>query len=298
MKKKKNEILDYSIIILLIVIFLMCLIGVLVYFTKGMRTEKQMEEVRNTYVTEGTQPITGQGSENQNGGTTTDGNENQGSDLKEVSYTTIDGVEYPDFSELDMPVRKIDIAGLRSQVNDDIYAWIYIPNTNVDYPILQHPSNNDYYLEHDMADKKVAAGSIFTQNYNSKDFNDNHTVIYGHNMKNGTMFKTLHYYMDKGFLEENPYIYIYLDGETRVYQIFGAYEYSDSHLLLNYDMEDDTVFANYIAEIEGLSDSVGFFDRELELSSEDKIITLSTCIGGKPDKRYLVQAKLIAVESD
>ena len=299
MKKEKKGLLDYSIIILLTIIFLMCLIGLIIYFTKGMKTEKQMEELRDSYVTESTQSSdVPQMGETQNGeekapveGTTENAED-------KVVYTTIDGVDYPDFTGLTIPAREVDIAGLQSQINDDIYAWIYIPNTSVDYPILQHPTDNEYYLNHDMSDKKVSAGSIFTQNYNAKDFNDNHTVIYGHNMKNGSMFKTLHYYMEKGFLEENPYVYIYLEGETRIYQIFGAYEYSDLHLLLNYDTEDDAVFAEYISEIEGMSNSVGHFNRELELSSDDKIITLSTCIGGKPDKRYLVQAKLIAVERE
>ncbi len=299
-QQKKGK-LDYMIIVLFALIFLVCLVGLLIYFLKGRSAEKQIEEVRNSYVTERGQGET-TGSIQENGEAGTNG-ENAltegatGSSIEAPNYAVIDGVVYPNFTQLDVPQREVDIEGLRSQVNGDIYAWVYIPNTNVDYPILQHPTDNEYYLNHNIFDNEVSAGSIFTQNYNNKDFNDNHTVIYGHNMKNGSMFKTLHYYMEEGFLEENPYIYIYLEDETRVYQIYGAYEYSDLHLLLNYDTEDETVFANYIAEIEGLSDSVGFFNRELELGSEDKIITLSTCIGGKPDKRYLVQAKLIAVEN-
>lgn len=301
--EQKKE-LHPMILIWCVMILLVCAVGLLIYFVKGRGAEKDMEELRFTYVTaepitDGNTSVAGQQDGATGTGDAVNGGEGTGEltgTTQEITYTTIGGVEYPDFTGFNIPDRTVDIAGLQKDINADIYAWIYIPNTKVDYPILQHATDDEYYLDHDMNGKKVTAGSIFTQHYNNKDFNDNHTVIYGHNMRNGSMFKTLHYYMEESFFELNPYIYLYLDGETRVYQIFGAYEYGDAHLLLNYDMEDATVFSDYIEEINGMSDSVGHFNQELELSSNDKIITLSTCIGGKPDKRYLVQAKLVAVE--
>ncbi len=208
----------------------------------------------------------------------------------------IDGKEYPDFTELEVVERTVDIKNLQEEENSHIYAWITIPNTNVDYPILQHPDKIDYYLKHDTMHNQVVAGSIYTQNYNNKDFNDNLTVIYGHNMKNGTMFKSLHYYEDEVFFKENPYIYIYTETQTRVYQIFGAYEYSDKHLLLNYDMENKKVFEKYLNDLKEKDNLIGIFDWSVDVTGEDKVLTLSTCIGGKPDKRFLVQAKLLAVE--
>lgn len=209
----------------------------------------------------------------------------------------IDSKEYPTFEGLEVPEREIDFAGLQAEENEHIYAWIYIPNTNVDYPILQHPEKADYYLTHDTEGNKVTAGSIFTQHYNSKDFNDNNTVIYGHNMKNGSMFKTLHYYEDEIFFKDNPYVYIYTETETRVYQIFGAYEYSDIHLLLTYDMESSKTFGKYLDGLKKLDDSKGIFNWDIGVTEEDKIITLSTCIANKASNRYLVQAKLIAAEA-
>lgn len=302
-QEKKKEI-HPLILIWCVVILVLCAVGLLIYFIKGWNSEKDMEELRFTYVT--AEPITDAGQNGAGGGdkNTTDAGQNgQGTGVandnaQEPAYTTIDGVDYPDFTGLTMPDREVDIEGLISEINEDIYAWIYIPNTKVDYPILQHPTDDEYYLDHDMSEKKASAGSIFTQHYNDKDFNDNHTVIYGHNMKNGSMFKTLHYYMEESFFEKNPYVYLYLEGETRVYQIFAAYEYGDAHLLLNYNMENEEVFGDYLEEVMSLSNSVGHFNRDLELAASDKIITLSTCIGGKPDKRYLVQAKLFAVECE
>ncbi len=208
----------------------------------------------------------------------------------------IDGKEYPNFADLEVPPREKDIATLQVEENEHIYAWIYIPNTNINYPVLQHPDKADYYLNHDTKGNKVIAGSIYTQYYNDKDFNDNLTVIYGHNMKNGSMFKSLHYYEDEVFFKDNPYVYVYTETQTRVYQIFGAYEYSDSHLLLNADMSKKKIFEKYLNSLKEDESLKGIFDWSIDVTGEDKVLTLSTCISGKPKSRFLVQAKLIAVE--
>lgn len=102
----------------------------------------------------------------------------------------------------------IDFEALKEQ-NGDVYAWIRIPGTNVDYPILQHEEDNGYYLNHTIDGVEALEGSIYTENYNTKYFDDPNTVIYGHNMKNGSMFRTLHNYEDKTFFDENRVIYIY-----------------------------------------------------------------------------------------
>ena len=109
------------------------------------------------------------------------------------------------------PIIKLPTAGVEQTENPidfdsltaqypDIYAWIRIPGTRVDYPIVQRGRDNGYYLNHTIDGKKKTEGSIYTEDYNSKDFGDANTVIYGHNMKNGSMFKTLHKYKDKQFL--------------------------------------------------------------------------------------------------
>ena len=99
----------------------------------------------------------------------------------------------------DIPV---DFEGLQ-EYNPDIYAWITIPGTAVDYPIVQRPEDNSYYLTHNTDGEESAEGAIFTEDYNSRDFTDPNTVIYGHNMRNGSMFRSLHNYMDRSFFDEN-----------------------------------------------------------------------------------------------
>ncbi len=179
-------------------------------------------------------------------------------------------------------------------LNPDIYAWIEVPGTNVDYPIVQHATDNSYYLTHTIEHKQTTAASIYTENYNTKDFNDHHTVIYGHNMKNGTMFRSLHNFEDYDFFEEHRDIIIYMPEETRYYKIFAAYTYDNRHLLHSYYCEEAESFQQYLDEIYGIKDFNAFIDHDMEVTSEDYIITLSTCVNsGDLTQRYLVQAVLI-----
>lgn len=187
----------------------------------------------------------------------------------------------------------IDFEALQ-KLNPDIYAWIEVPGTDVDYPIVQHATDNSYYLTHTIEHKQTTAASIYTENYNSKDFNDHHTVIYGHNMKNGTMFRSLHNFEDYDFFEEHREIIIYMPEETRYYKIFAAYTYDNRHLLHSYYCEEAESFQRYLDEIYGIKDFNAFIDRDMEVTSEDHIITLSTCVNsGDLTQRYLVQAVLI-----
>ena len=79
------------------------------------------------------------------------------------------------------------------EINSDAYAWIEIKDTNIHYPILQHESDDAYYLNHRIDGVAGYPGSIYTERVNAKDFSDYNTVVYGHNMKNKTMFVTTNY---------------------------------------------------------------------------------------------------------
>ena len=93
------------------------------------------------------------------------------------------------------------------KINPDIYAWIYIPNTNVDYPVAQSGPDNDdsFYLSHNVYKNYQFSGTIYSEKKNSRDFMDPVTVLYGHNMLNGSMFATLHNFNDKEFFDENSF---------------------------------------------------------------------------------------------
>lgn len=180
------------------------------------------------------------------------------------------------------------------QKNAHIYAWIYIPNTMVDYPVLQHPTDDSYYLNRNLDGSKGYPGCIYSEHqYNTKGWTDFNTLLYGHNMKNGTMFKTLHKFEDKTFFEENRYIYIYTPDHVYVYDIFGAYVYGDTHILAAYDSDFELRRQAYIDSLQDIRDMSANFRKDVEITTDSNLLTLVTCIGGRPNNRYLVQGVLI-----
>ena len=185
----------------------------------------------------------------------------------------------------------VDFVELKKE-NSDIYAWIDIPGISVGYPILRRENDNSYYLTHTVDEKKSVYGSIYTEDYNDMDFADFNTVIYGHNMKNGTMFGKLKKYRDKTFFEQNPYINVYMPGRIMKYQIFAAYVWDDRHILLSFDFSDESVREAYIDMIFSTRKMNANINSDLKVTKDDRIITLSTCTNNK-EERYLVQGVLI-----
>ena len=178
------------------------------------------------------------------------------------------------------------------EINPDVYAWITIPGTSIDYPILQHATDNTYYLNYNIDGSYGYPGCIYTENLNSKDFTDSNTVIYGHNMKNGSMFAGLHQYEDMNFLEENDKVYIYTPKQEFTYTIFAAYVYDDRHLLYSFDFSNKEIYAAYLDTVFSMRDLSANIRTDMNVTHEDNIITLATCMSKQPDKRLLVQAVL------
>ena len=194
---------------------------------------------------------------------------------------------------IEVPEKDLDWESLY-ETNEDIYAWIYIPNTNVDYPVLQHPGLNDYYLDYNLDHSKGYPGCIYSQvTYNNKEFTDFNTVLYGHNMRNGTMFRTLHNFEEQTFFDENRYVYIYTPEKVLVYDIFAAYAFDDRHILAHFDNANISDREDYLEEIFGIRDMSAHFRKDIEVTTDSNILTLVTCISTRPDQRYLVQGVLL-----
>mgnify|MGYP002511639225 CR=1 FL=1 len=202
---------------------------------------------------------------------------------------------YADLEALGVPIpeKGVDFEDLQTNTNEDIYAWIYIPDTVIDYPVLQHPTDNIYYLNYNLDGSKGYPGCIYTENYNAKDFSDPVTVLYGHNMKNGTMFAGLHRYGDSEYMEYHPYVYLYTEDKLYVYEVFAAYEYSDEHLLYEKDYTEESIFDGYIKKIYDLHSMSTVLREDVEVTTQDRLLTMSTCISTKPNNRFLVQAVLV-----
>lgn len=193
-----------------------------------------------------------------------------------------------------IPEKEVDFAELQENTNEHIYAWIYIPDTKIDYPILQHPTDNSFYLNRNLDGSKGYPGCIYSEDYNKKDFSDPVTLLYGHNLKSGSMFTGLHKYSDSEYMEEHPYVYVYTeDGRLLVYEIFAAHEHSDAHILYNHDYTVDIEFEGYLDSIFNERDMNKVVREDVEVTKDSRILTMSTCTNNRPDKRFLVQGVLL-----
>ena len=188
---------------------------------------------------------------------------------------------------------RIDFEMLKAE-NEDIYAWITVPGTAVDYPVLQkkdsEDSYDDYYLNHTVDLSEGLPGSIYSQAVNHMDFMDSITVLYGHNLKNGGMFSSLHNFEDEEFFEENHQIIIYLPDRVITYEVFAAVDFSDVFIPYEYDFDNPSEVLRYLADI---GDCEGNFREGAEVSADSKVLTLSTCYSGRDDRRFLVEAVMV-----
>ena len=164
----------------------------------------------------------------------------------------------------------VDWGGLMER-NQDVVAWIQVPGTNINYPVLAGVTN-DEYLRLDLDRQHSVAGSIFLEENNFSDFNDLNTIVYGHNMLNGSKFAGVHEFITGHTrVEDVPYIYLYLpDGRILVYQIIGAHLTNIHSAIYHLPVTDLALFHELIAADNRL-------DVEFELDLEARILTLSTC---------------------
>lgn len=180
--------------------------------------------------------------------------------------------------------------------NTDIYSWINIPNTNVNYPVVQSEENDNLYLDHDIHKNYSFPGAIYSQSCNSKDYSDRVTVLYGHNMLDGSMFATLHKFSDPDFFEENKYFYVYTRNRKLTYEVVSAFVYDDRHIMNSFNFSDDKVYAEWQEEALNPRSVSSNVRKGLKLTTKDKMLVLSTCLNGGGDGRYLVQGVLVKDE--
>lgn len=186
---------------------------------------------------------------------------------------------------------EIDLAALQA-VNSDVLGWIVIPGTEVNYPLMRR-DDNDYYLKHTWAGESSSVGAIFMDCRNSADFSDGNTIIYGHNMRNRSMFGSLKYYKNDGYWEEHPSVYIVDAAGARRYDIYTFYNASVRGETYDMTFADDAAKESFIRY--GLNRSA--VRTGIVPTAEDSIITLSTCTGGSYEYRWVLQAVLVENET-
>ena len=190
-------------------------------------------------------------------------------------------------------VSPVDFDALH-EINGDIYAWLYIPDTEISYPLLQHPEDDAYYLRRNVDGDYDVKGVLFTEaSYNSRDFSDPVTIIYGHNMKSGEMFGALQrVYSSQEGMEEHSEIIVYLPERELHYTVFAAVPFDKRHILYNYDFTNQRTFRLFFQKIMSVRALNAVFAEGESIQSGDSALILSTCLNGDRSRRFLVCGKL------
>lgn len=182
-----------------------------------------------------------------------------------------------------------DVYDKMKEINSDYKFWVEVENTNISYPVVQGTDNN-HYLHYDFNNQKNSSGTIFMDTSNYFDY-DNNIVLYGHNMRNKTMFNNVTLFKQKDFFNQNNKIKIKYteDNKEYIYEVFSAYHTDNSFDYNRVIFDENYTFDDFINDIKKKSK----FKSNLEVSEDDKIITLSTCSYEFKGAKTTIHAKLI-----
>ena len=181
--------------------------------------------------------------------------------------------------------KTIDFEALLAR-NSDVKGWIDIPDTKVSYPIVQGETN-DTYIHSDIDKKEFRAGSIFIASENKNPFTDLNTVIYGHNMKNTTMFSQLEKFKEESFFKSNPTITLTDKNGEKNYEVFAVLLVKKDYPYTIPNFNSDDEYNKFLNKI--VDDSI--FSTQNKPTYSDKILTLSTCSYEFKDARTVVFCK-------
>ena len=186
-----------------------------------------------------------------------------------------------------MNIKDIDFDILKN-TNPDIVAWLSVNGTNINYPITKTTDNN-YYLTRDINKRLKVTGWTFMDYRNNENLEDNNTIFYGHNLLNKTAFGSIsNIFTDNWYKNENHYIIVLTKEKKNIYEVFSSYTIDKESYYLQYEFYDSNSYLSFLNTIKNRSK----YDYKVELTENDKIITLSTCT--KDNKqRQVVHAKLL-----
>lgn len=187
----------------------------------------------------------------------------------------------------------IDFDKLRATC-PDIVAWLWCPDTEIDYPIVQG-EDNTYYLTH-LADGEVNKnGCLFLDAENAPDFSDDNSIIYGHNMASGKMFAALKNYREQEYYDEHPYMYLQTPSAAYRMELFSAFTADPESDIYRISCGSGEEFAEWLRQIAALSDCTV---DHMALNTSDRFVTFSTCDYSRKDARYVVAGRLYELKGD
>lgn len=196
----------------------------------------------------------------------------------------------PYWTYIEMDLIDVDFTELKEK-NSDVSGWIQVNGTNINYPYVQ-TTNNEYYLTHSFDKTTNSAGWVFMDYRNNKSNFDKNTIIYAHSRKNNTMFGTLRKILKNGWLNNtnNHVIKLSTETENTLWQVFSVYRIPTTNDYIQVSFVNDQEFINFGEMLIGRS----AYNFNTSISSEDKILTLSTCYDDYD--KVVLHAKLIKRE--
>jgi len=184
---------------------------------------------------------------------------------------------------------EVDFAALRA-INSDIAAWLILEGTLINYPIVQG-ADNVFYLSHMFDGAQNSVGTLFIDRFNTPGFADQNTIIYGHNMRDGSMFATLLSYQSQTFFEEHPQMLLLTPDGNYLIELFAGYTVDVAADSWRFSFVDDADFERWISWTKHRSD----FTSDVEIQPSDRLVTLSTCSYAFNNARYVVVGKLVPI---
>lgn len=176
-------------------------------------------------------------------------------------------------------------------INENIVGWITIPNSQLNNPVM-YSGDNDYYLHHNYLDEESRAGSVFMDFRNDVEGLGRHTILYGHVMRNGSMFGEIAKFAEQSYADEHSVMTFSTLYENYELQVFAAYETTTDFYYIETDFTDDAAFGRFLTEIQ--KRSVISMPVDVDVTATDQILTLSTCTTSLADnERFVVHAKLV-----
>lgn len=192
-------------------------------------------------------------------------------------------------SDKNQDTTKIDFEGLKA-INNQVYAWIKVPGTNINYPAV-HYTNNDYYLNHSFDNSANSAGCIFVDYSNKCNGKDRNLILYGHNMRNGNMFGTLKNTLKEEWYsnKDNHIIELYTENGLEQYEVFSCYEIKAETYYLTKVFASNDKFENFVETLKNRS----VYNFNVDISGTDSILTLSTCSNNNAYRTVLHAKKIV-----
>ncbi|GEM_PF-49416 len=179
---------------------------------------------------------------------------------------------------------RFDFAALHAQ-NSDFIGWLRLPGTRLSYPVVQG-EDNEFYLTHTFSKEQNKMGALFLDSRIGSGLKAENAIVYGHNMRNGSMFNCLLGYLDKEFYDEHPALLLYTEGGMKECSIFSVYKAAPDSDVYRYDFADKAEYGKYLEKVAVLS----LYDTGIKPSADERILTLSTCVGDGRDMRFIVHA--------